>query len=197
MPLAYPRFMQTAAAVPKYKKRWSDRELLALPQDGYKYETLDGTLLMSPGTANHGWVSSRILSLLLVHVDAQGLGQVFDSSTGFRLAPDTLLSPDVSFVSNSRLAEILVAPDKFLQGAPDLAVEVLSPSDRPKNLQAKLQKYLQHGTRLIWTVDCKKLEVTVHTAVAKHQIIGLNAMLTGDDVLPKFKCRLSHIFGRV
>lgn len=188
--------MQVAATLPKYKERWSDRELLALPQDGNKYETLDGTLLMSPGAANHGWICIRIASMLLLHVERYALGKVFDSSTGFRLSPSTLLCPDVSFVRVSRLPTLLIAPDKFLQGAPDLAVEVLSPSDRTKIIEAKLAKYFEHGTRLVWLVDWKKQEVAVHTPLSTRKLIGLNAALTGEDVLRKFKCRLSDIFGR-
>jgi Uma2 family endonuclease len=188
--------VQAAATLPKYKKRWSDRELLALPADGYKYEALDGALLMSPGTANHGWVCIRIASMLLTHVERHALGKVFDSSTGFRLSPSTLLCPDVSFVSVSRLSTVLISPDKFLQGAPDLAVEVLSPSDRPKIIEAKLDKYFEHGVRLAWLVDWKKQEVIVQTPLSTRKLIGLNAVLTGDDVLPKFKCDLSDVFGR-
>ena len=87
-------------------------------------------------------------------------------------------------------------PDKFLQGAPDLAIEVLSPSDRPKVIEAKLAKYFAHGTRLVWLVDWKKLEVTLRTQDTHRKLTGLNAMLTGGDVLPKFNCRLGDIFGR-
>jgi Uma2 family endonuclease len=187
--------MLATATLPKHKKRWSDRELLELPNDGCKYEVLDGTLHMSPGTANHGWVCSRILSLLLVHVEAHDLGQVVDSSTGFRFSPDTLISPDVAFVSNARLAEILVSPDKFFQGAPDLAVEVLSPSDRSKQIKSKIEKYFAHGTRAVWIVDCKRQEVTVHTPESARKVTGLNAFLTGGEILPKFRCRLSQILG--
>src|SRR5258708_5467327 len=95
--------MQVDSTLPKYKDRWSDRELLALPQDGNKYETLDGTLVMSSGAANHGWICIRVASMLLLHVERYALGKVFDSSTGFRLSPSTLLSPDISFVHVSRL----------------------------------------------------------------------------------------------
>jgi Uma2 family endonuclease len=67
-----------------------------------------------------------------------------------------MLSPDVSFISNARLAEIFVSPDKFFQGAPDLLVEVLSPSDRRSLIETKLAKYFEHGGRLAWLVDSRK-----------------------------------------
>ena len=145
------------------KGHWTDNELLSLPNDGRKYELLDGNLLMSPVIATHGSLCMKLGSLLLRHVQRRKLGEVYDSSTGFRLSRDLLLSPDIAFVSHERLAKILVAPDKFLGGAPDLVVEVLSPSDRPKLIQQKLDRYFEHDTRLAWLVDWKKQEVTVHS----------------------------------
>src|SRR5260370_5994795 len=117
-----------AAATPATnRKAWTDEELEALPRDGRKYELLDGGLIMSPVHANHGSVCVRITGLLWSFLQRHKLGELYDSSTGFRLARKVLLSPDIAFVSNATLKKILVAPDKFLQGAPDLVVEVLSP----------------------------------------------------------------------
>lgn len=109
--------MSTATLSAK-RKVWTDEELEALPKDGHKYELLEGELIMSPVHANHGIICLRFGALLLNHVQAHKLGEVFDSSTGFRLAPDLLLSPDLAFVSKSRLKKLLVAPDKFVAGAP-------------------------------------------------------------------------------
>src|SRR5690349_4873847 len=119
-----------AATLTRKKRNWTDEELEALPKDGHKYELLDGALVSSPGYANHGLICARLGALLLKFVDRHELGDVYDSSTGFRLSHDVVLSPDGSFVSKARLKKILIAPDKFLFGAPDLAIEVLSPGDR-------------------------------------------------------------------
>src|SRR5882757_543667 len=96
-----------AATAPIRSKIWTDEELEALPKDGYKYELLDGELIMSPAHARHGEICMRLGSLLFNFVDRKELGKVYDSSTGFRLAPEVLLSPDVSFVNKARLKKIL------------------------------------------------------------------------------------------
>src|SRR5262245_319137 len=126
-------------------RRWTDKELESLPEDGYKYELLDGSLIKSLGGARHGAIAARLGALLLKFVDQHKLGDVYASRTGFRLAPDLLLSPDISFATNARLKKILIAPDKFLQGAPDLAIEVLSPGDRLQQVHRKLNRYFEHG----------------------------------------------------
>src|SRR2546426_5536564 len=133
------------ATLSRRKKVWTDEELEALPKDGYKYELLDGKLIMSPTHANHGVICMRLGALLYNFVQRHKLGEVYDSSTGFRLSKNVLLSPDVSFVSNARLKKILIAPDKFLYGAPDLGVEVLSPSDRMREIHRKLDRYFDYG----------------------------------------------------
>ncbi len=184
-----------ATAAPTRKKRtWTDEQLEALPKDGYKYELLDGELIMSPAHARHGEISMRLGALILSFSDRNQLGKVYDSSTGFRLAPDVLLSPDVSFVSKARLKKILVAPDKFLLGAPDLAIEVLSPSDRLQQVHRKLDRYFEHGLRFVWWVDWTKEQVHIYTPDSVNALTRPNDVLTGGDVVPGFKCRLSRIF---
>src|SRR6266571_8019181 len=143
----------STATLTSRKKNWTDEELESLPKDGYKYELLDGQLIMSPVHANHGTICVRIASLLFGFVEPRKLGTVYDSSTGFRLSENVLLSPDISFVGKARLKKILVAPDKFLYGAPDLAVEVLSPSDRLREVHRKLDRYFEYGTRMVWWVN--------------------------------------------
>lgn len=149
---------------------------------------------MSPAHERHGDICVRLGSLLFNFVDRRGLGKVYESSTGFRLAPEVLLSPDVSFVTNARLKKIRVAPDKFLLGAPDLAIEVLSPSERLKHIHRKLDRYFDHGVRLVWWVDWTKEQVHIYTPDSISALTRPTDVLTGGDVLPGFKCRLSRIF---
>jgi len=187
--------METAMVYFSTKGHWTDEEFMALPNDGRKYELLEGKLLMSPVIASHGSVCVNIVILMGTYVHRHKLGQVYDSSTGFRLSDDVLLSPDVAFVSKARLKKILVAPDKFLYGAPDLVVEVVSPSDRLKHINEKLDHYFEHDTRLAWVVDWKKREVTVHSPDNLAKLTRPNDVLTGGDVLRGFKCKLSKLFG--
>jgi Uma2 family endonuclease len=107
--------MQTATLT-MTRKAWTDEELETLPKNGHKYELLDGDLIMSPVHEDHGRICMRLGAILLHFAESRKLGEVYDSSTGFRLAEDLLLSPDVSFVSHARLKTIRVSPDKFLAG---------------------------------------------------------------------------------
>lgn len=182
------------ALLPKKVVAWTDEALQQLPRNGHKYELLDGKLIMSPVPANHGVVCVRLVLLLGEFARKHRLGAVFDSSTGFRLGPNLLLSPDVSFVSRPRLKKMLVAPDQFLQGAPDLVVEVLSPSDRTAELHRKLEHYFEHGTRLAWLVNWRNEQVHIHTPDNLEALTGPNDLLTGGAVLPGFRCRLKQIF---
>lgn len=185
--------MQTVLET-KRRRVWTDEQLEALPKDGYKYELLDGTLIMSPAHASHGIICTRISALVLSYVERQKLGEVFDSSTGFKLAPDLLLSPDVAFVSKSRLKKIMGSPDKFLSGAPDLAIEVLSPSDRMTQINRKMDHYFEHGTKVIWLVNWQKEQVHIYTPDTIEALTGPNDTLTGGVALPGFKCKLLKIF---
>lgn len=181
-------------ALTRKRRAWTDEELEALPRDGYKYELLDGELIMSPAHARHGKICVRLVILLGNFVERNKLGDVYDSSTGFRLSPEVLLSPDVSFVSKARLKKILIAPDKFLLGAPDLAIEVLSPSDRLQHVHRKLDRYFEHGVRLVWWLDWTKEQIHIYTPDAVNALTRPGDTLSGGDVLPGFKCRLNRIF---
>lgn len=177
------------------RKVWTDKQLEALPKDGHKYELLDGELIMSPVHANHSTICSRLLISVGTFVQRQKLGEVYDSSAGFKLSEKLLLSPDVSFVSNATLKKIFIAPDKFLCGAPDLLVEVLSPSDRMMQINRKLDHYFEHGARLAWLINWRKSQVHIYTPDSIEALTQSNDVLTGGDVLPGFKCKLKYIFG--
>lgn len=184
--------MPTVALAPR-RKSWTDEELLRLPHDGHKYELLEGELTMSPVFATHGVVSARILILVGNHVEAHDLGEVYDSSTGCRLSPKLLLSPDVAFVSKARLKALRPA-EGFLQGAPDLAVEVLSPSDRMVEVHRKLDHYFAHGTRLAWLVNPRHEQIHIYTEDGLEALTRPEEWLTGGAVLPGFKCRVRKVF---
>ena len=114
------------------RKTWTDEELMALP-DERKYELVDGELHhMSPAGARHGQVVLRLAAKVVTFVAEGRLGQAFDGQTGFRLPDGNLRSPDISFVAAARLPDGV--PAGLLHVAPDLAVEVLSPSDRAADL---------------------------------------------------------------
>jgi Uma2 family endonuclease len=184
------------ATLPAKKSRvWTDEELEALPKDGHKYELLEGDLITSPIHLNHGRLCVRIGSMLLAHVETHDLGDVFDSSTGFRLSDDLLLSPDVAFVSKARMKSLAPRLDKFFPGAPDLVVEVLSPSDRMTQINRKLEHYLEHGTKLAWLINWQKEQVHIYTPDGLESLTDPDDTLGGGQILPGFKCKLRRLFG--
>ena len=176
------------------RKVWTDEELEALPRDGYKYELLDGELIRNPGYAYHGEVGVRLGAILSSSANTRKAGEFYDALIGFRLSADVVLSPDVSFVSQARLKKIRVAPDKFLAGAPDLAVEVLYPPERMIEIHRKLEHYFEHGTRLAWLVNLRKQQIHIYTADSIEALTDMEDALTGGAVLPGFKCKLRRIF---
>jgi Uma2 family endonuclease len=186
--------METATLTPAPRRQWSDKALMALPKNGHKYELVDGDLLMRPVGFTHSEICVRLVVMLSSFVEQRKRDAVCDSSIGYRLSPQLLLSPDVSFVSNERLAQIRVAPEKFLYGAPNLAVEVLSPSDTVKIIETKLDRYFEHGTELAWIVDPHRKAVAVYTLDGITRLTKLTDMLSGGKVVRGFHCRLNRLF---
>jgi Uma2 family endonuclease len=178
-------------------RAWTDRELENLPANGQKYELLGGELIRSPVPANHGAICVRLILLIGAFVQRNRLGEVYDSSTGFRVSEEIMLSPDVSFVSKTRLKKVFRGPDQFLRGSPDLAIEVLSASDRMQMIHRKLDLYFEHGTRLVWIVNWKLEQVNIYRQDGIEALTRPGDLLCGDEVLPGFKCRLNQIFPRL
>ncbi|HEY0371905.1 MAG TPA: Uma2 family endonuclease [Thermoanaerobaculia bacterium] len=169
-------------------------ELLRLPDDGYRYELVEGELLrMSPAGGKHGRISHRISQRLGVYVEQHQLGIVYSSETGFLLttSPDTVRAPDVAF----DLRERAVDTDGYLPGAPDLAVEVLSPSDLYSEVVQKTNQYLRAGTRAVIVVDPWKRVVQVHRLSGTETVTTtVTDTLSVDDVVPGWKLTLDDLF---
>lgn len=158
-------------------------------------ELIEGALaMMSPAGFNHGRFASRIVAALENHVATRGLGVVTTAEAGFQLAhdPDTVRAPDVAFVRSQRIPSGGVKG--FFQGAPDIAVEVVSPSDRPNEVAAKAQDWLQAGCSLVWIVDPESHTVTVHRSGEEIAVLTADDSLTGGDVLPEFSLSVADIF---
>ena len=172
---------------------WTDEELLQLPDDGRKYELVEGELVVSPAGGRHGRTVVRLTVRLGAFVAEHRLGEVFDSSTGYRLPSGNLRSPDVSFVAASRLAEGGV-PKGFLHLPPDLAVEVLSPDDRPRPVMDKVGEYLAAGVRVVWVIDPEGETAAAYRSLTDVREIGSGESLQADDVVPGFVCPLSVLF---
>jgi len=144
----------------------------------------------------HGRLAGRIAARLVEHVERLGLGTVLVEA-GYLLqrAPDTVRGPDVSFISVARLPPDQI-PEQFIPGAPDLAVEILSPGSRWSEVEEKVADYLGGGARLVWLVDSRERRVMVRYPDRPPRIVAADGELDGEDVVPGFKLALAELFGR-
>src|SRR5438132_1141281 len=132
----------------------------------------------------HGDMCVRLLTALSHYARAKRLGVVLDSSTGFWMGNDNCRAPDISFVSKGRLGGLKRPPPTFFQGAPDLAVEILAPSNTPQEITARLKDYFSSGTRLAWIIHPDGQFVEVCNSPTKRRIVGRAGDLADRDALP-------------
>ena len=171
-------------------------ELLKLPRGRFRYELVKGELkTMAPAGEEHGVVIMNLAVPLGQHVKANNLGVVFGAETGFKLAsnPDTVRAPDIAFITRERIEREGISKG-YGVGAPDLAVEVLSPSDRDVDVKTKVAEWLASGARIVWVVSPKRRTVTVHRALKDIKVLAAQDELDGEDVVPGFRYRVAEIF---
>jgi len=173
-------------------------ELWNMRPDGMRHELVRGELrTMAPAGFEHGAVGMRLAIALGAYVEANELGVVVMAETGFTIErdPDTVLAPDIAFISNEQLPKGEL-PKKFWAGAPDLVVEVMSPSDRTPEVQEKIANWLLCGTRLAWVLNSSKRTLTVSRTGLADRILDINGTIDGEDVVPGFKLPMKKIFKR-
>lgn len=170
-------------------------EFERLPDDGWRMELVRGQVFREPPTGfDHGEVSANIVAVLLGFVRDRKLGRVVSSECGFVLfdQPPTVRAPDAAFVQESRLA---FDRKRFAPFAPDLAVEVLSPSNTVSEIHEKVLDYLEAGSRLVWVVDPDSRTVTVYRSRREIRLLTEADEIDGADVLPGFRRRVSDLLG--
>jgi Uma2 family endonuclease len=170
-------------------------ELFRLPDDGMRRELVRGELrTMAPTGGEHGELGIEIGASLLRPVRAQKLGRVF-GDTGFILAenPDLVRAPDVAFVGRERPGGATRVRG-FIPGAPDLAVEVVSPNDLYTDVADKVAEYLEHGTRMVLVVNPRRKEVLVHRPGASPRVLTIDDAIDGEDVVPGWTLPLRELF---
>ena len=150
--------------------------------------------MMSPAGSEHGMIALSIGGILWDFVKRHSLGVVLGAETGFKIArdPDTVRAPDVAFIRANRIGDRL--PKGYFPGAPDLAVEVLSPDDRAGEVFEKVQNWLDAGCVAVWVVDPKTQSVTVYDAGCKATVLKSSDLLTGGDLLPGFSTPVAEFF---
>jgi Uma2 family endonuclease len=170
------------------------KDLQEMGEEGEFCELVDGELVkMSPSFFPEARVVRTIFLLLGTFVAQHRLGEVFGPDLGYELTPHRVRAPDVSFVS----AEKLVAygnPQEFAKIVPDLVVEVISPEVKYGYLQRKIRDYFEAGVRILWIVDPEMQTVTVYRSPVDLRVLTVADILSGEDVLPSFSCRMAELF---
>lgn len=164
------------------------------PTEG-RWELIDGELVeMSPSGRTASKLAALIAYLLLSVVRPRRLGEVYSADAGFVLFPDrrVVRVPDVAFVRAERLVDL--DEDGFLRLAPDLAVEVRSPTDRTADVLAKIGMYLDAGVRLVWLVEPAARSVTVYAPGREPRRLGADDRLDGEAVVPGFAVDVAELF---
>lgn len=181
------------------RKLMTAEELWGLPGDGQRHELVAGELrTMSPGGAEHGRIEIRLASSLHQHVLAHDLGEVFGAETGFLLTrdPDTLRAPDAAFV-HRECAQAVGDVTGYWPGAPDLAVEVISPNDSYSEVAERVDTWLAHGARMVIVVDPRRRTIAVHRSPTAVRHLAIDDTLDGEDVVPGWKVPVRDVFARI
>ena len=173
-------------------------EVASLPEYAdCRVELVDGRIIaMPPPGKLHGRVQHRLSLLVGTHVVEHGLGEVLGSDAGFVLernlyGGDTVRGLDLAFVSRDSDQRILT--DEDFVGAPDLAVEVLSPGNTRADMRLKIRQLLNAGARHVWVVDPGKRQVIAHSLDGARTYYD-DDTLRGGDILPGFEVKVADIF---
>ena len=164
-------------------------EFLESDLEGYEY--VKGELVpMPPTSGEHGKISVNLIVPLSLHVRENRLGDVYVSETGFTIG-ERVLVPDIAFLSVDRIPADL---SKVFQIPPDLAVEVVSPTDALHRVEEKAFTYLEGGTQLVWVLKPVSKTVTVYRSETDITLLTRNDTLTGENVIEGFSCQVAKLF---
>lgn len=178
------------------ERLYTVEDLEKLLDDGKRYELVRGELIvMPPPKREHGLVTIYVGSLILNFVISHNLGQVTTES-GYHLFenPDTVRAPDIAFIAKNRVPPLTSEYDKI---APDLAVEVVSPSNTADDLNDKITQYFEAGVQLVWLVYPKTRTVYVYRSVKDVMVLDQNDTLDGGNVLPGFSVPVREFFSQL
>jgi Uma2 family endonuclease len=180
------------------KKVWTDEEFMALSDRG-RYEIINGELIDRGNSgAKHGYVCSLLVMALMNYILPKKLGIILDSSTAFKMKSGNKRSPDISFFAKERLQGLEELPTGFLEGAPDLTIEVLSPGNTIEEIDNKLVEYFENGARLVWVINPNQHYVLVYrSAQEPDRLLKSIDSLDGEDIIPGFAFPLADLFQKL
>jgi Uma2 family endonuclease len=168
-------------------------DLLRMPEDGNKYELVDGEILMSPTGFRHSAVGMKIGYFVMAYLEERPIGYGFAADVGVHFPNGNVRSPDFTYVGAEKLPGGEM-PETYGKVIPDLAVEVLSPSDSMTQVGRKIGEYFEQGVPLVWLVDPKKKTVTVYRSLTDAKQLTVDDVLTAEPVLPGFAVPVRSIF---
>ncbi|HZS04457.1 MAG TPA: Uma2 family endonuclease [Blastocatellia bacterium] len=177
----------------------TEEDLLKMPDDGHRYELVEGELRQMPPTGfEHGSVTMNLSVPLATHVRIHNLGRILAAETGFVIARTkdnrpTVRAADIAFVAGNRIPAD-ADTSKYLELAPDLIVETLSPSDTAVEVEEKIFAWLNAGVRVAITVNPASRSVTVYRSLTEITRLTEQDELDLDNVITGFRCRVSEIF---
>ncbi len=164
-------------------------EFLKSDLEGYEY--VKGELVpMPPTSGEHGRISVNLILPLGMYVRENRLGDIYVSETGFRV-DERVLVPDIAFLSIDHIPADL---SKVFSIPPDLAVEVVSPTDTLLRIEEKAFAYLEAGTQLVWVLEPRSKTVTVYRSETDITLLTRNDTLTGENVIEGFSCQVAELF---
>ena len=171
-------------------------DLAKQPDDGTRYELVKGVLQkMPPAGFEYGICAAEIGSKLNVYVKTHKLGYVCGAETGFKIAqnPDTVRAPDAAFVGQVAIEQQGIVRG-YWEGAPDLAVEVISPGDTYAEVAEKVEEWLTAGCRMVWVINPRRATVEVYRSNEDFTVLHGADTLDGGDVVEGFRCQVQDIF---
>ncbi|MBE9058274.1 Uma2 family endonuclease [Sphaerospermopsis sp. LEGE 08334] len=173
----------------------TDEQFMLLKEDGNLYEYVDGELIIVANSGlEHGYLALTLGYFLTGFVREHKLGITCDSSTAFKMKNGNKRSPDLAFIDKARLQGLKRLPKGFFDGAPDLAVEIISPNNTFEEIHNKLVEYFENGTRLAWVILPDEECVLVYRKPKPSQLLQLEDSLNGEDVIPNFHLPLTDLF---
>jgi Uma2 family endonuclease len=173
------------------RTRLTEEQFMRLPEDGRKYELVDGEATEVPANFEHGMIGAIIISLLMP--SAKHRGAMTTGQAGFRMHNGNIRCPDVSFTRKERLPGGK-APRSFGDAAPDLCIEIISPSEEKADMLRKIDEYFNAGAEQVWHVFPESEQVIIFSSPSEAKTYDSADELDGGNLLPGFRCCVSDLF---
>ncbi len=151
-------------------------------------------IIMFPTGGETGKRNAKLIARFIIWNERTELGEVFDSSTGYKLPNGANRSPDVSWIEQKRWDSLTIEQkQRFIPLAPDFALELMSPSDYLVNVRAKMGEYIDNGVKLGWLINPEAKQVEIYRSGKDRELLNLPQILSGEDILPGFVLDLTDI----